>query len=50
MQALAAFGIAARRGVRGVLCDIDDTLTTDGRLTAVAYGALERLRSRYLAP
>lgn len=26
-----------------VLTDIDDTLTTDGRLTAEAYGALERL-------
>jgi HAD superfamily hydrolase (TIGR01484 family) len=27
-----------------ILCtDIDDTLTTDGRLTAAAYGALERL-------
>jgi hypothetical protein len=26
-----------------VLCDIDDTLTLDGRLPAVAYGALERL-------
>ncbi len=43
MQALAAFGLAARRAVRGVLCDIDDTLTTDGRLTAAAYSALERL-------
>lgn len=49
MQALAAFGIAARRGVRGVLCDIDDTLTTAGRLTAAAYGALERLRSAGLS-
>ena len=49
MQALAAFGIAARRDVRGVLCDIDDTLTTDGRLTAAAYGALERLRSAGLS-
>jgi HAD superfamily hydrolase (TIGR01484 family) len=31
------------RGVRAVLLDIDDTLTTDGKLTAAAYGALERL-------
>jgi HAD superfamily hydrolase (TIGR01484 family) len=31
------------RGVRAVLLDIDDTLTTDGRLTAQAYAALERL-------
>jgi HAD superfamily hydrolase (TIGR01484 family) len=30
--------------VRVVLTDIDDTLTTDGRLEAVAYSALERLR------
>ena len=49
MQALPAFGMAARRTVRGVLCDIDDTLTTDGRLTAEAYSALERLRSAGLS-
>lgn len=29
-----------------VLTDIDDTLTTDGRLTAATYGALERLAAR----
>ena len=29
--------------IRFILTDIDDTLTTDGRLTAAAYGALERL-------
>jgi HAD superfamily hydrolase (TIGR01484 family) len=34
----------ATDAVRFVLLDIDDTLTTDGRLTAAAYGALERLR------
>ena len=32
------------RAVRGLLFDIDDTLTTDGKLTAEAYGALERLK------
>jgi HAD superfamily hydrolase (TIGR01484 family) len=32
------------RGVTAVLLDIDDTLTTDGRLTAPAYAALERLK------
>jgi HAD superfamily hydrolase (TIGR01484 family) len=32
------------RGVRAVLADIDDTLTTDGKLTAQAYGALENLQ------
>jgi HAD superfamily hydrolase (TIGR01484 family) len=30
--------------IRGVFCDIDDTLTTDGQLTARAYAALEALR------
>jgi HAD superfamily hydrolase (TIGR01484 family) len=36
---------AVRRSVRGVLTDIDDTLSTDGRLTTAAYAALERLRA-----
>ncbi len=40
MQPLAAM---PRDGVRGVLTDIDDTLSTHGRLTARAYDALERL-------
>jgi len=30
--------------IRGLLFDIDDTLTTEGKLTATAYGALERLQ------
>ena len=30
---------AVRRGLRWVLCDIDDTLTSDGRLEAAAYAA-----------
>jgi HAD superfamily hydrolase (TIGR01484 family) len=34
---------ATRRAFRAVLLDIDDTLTTEGRLTAAAYAALERL-------
>jgi hypothetical protein len=33
------------RGVRAVLLDIDETLTTSGKLTADAYAALERLRA-----
>jgi hypothetical protein len=33
------------RGVRAVLFDIDDTLTTGGKLTAQAYAALERLQA-----
>jgi HAD superfamily hydrolase (TIGR01484 family) len=32
------------RAVNALLLDIDDTLTTDGKLTAEAYGALERLK------
>src|SRR5688572_23117660 len=32
------------RAVKALLVDIDDTLTTDGKLTAEAYGALERLK------
>jgi HAD superfamily hydrolase (TIGR01484 family) len=43
MQPVAAMPEAARRAVRAVLLDIDDTLTTEGRLTAAAYAALERL-------
>ena len=30
--------------VRGLLFDIDETLTTDGRLTAEAYAAIERMQ------
>lgn len=33
------------RGIDTVLLDIDDTLTTDGKLTASAYAALERLKA-----
>ena len=39
--------LAELRGVhrlRGLLFDIDDTLTTEGRLTAEAYGAMERFK------
>ncbi len=45
MEPLAAFPLEARHAVRAVLADIDDTLTTHGRLHAVAYAALERLRA-----
>ena len=40
---LAGMPAAVRRGIRGVLTDIDDTLTTHGRLTPQAYAALARL-------
>jgi HAD superfamily hydrolase (TIGR01484 family) len=36
---------AVRHGIRFVLTDIDDTLSTHGRLTAGAYAALERLHA-----
>ncbi len=45
MAPLADFPLAQRRKIRGVFTDIDDTLTSDGRLGAVAYGALERLKA-----
>jgi HAD superfamily hydrolase (TIGR01484 family) len=45
MKPLAQFPREARGAVRAVLTDIDDTLTTEGQLPAVAYAALERLRS-----
>ena len=40
--------MAALQGVYGVLTDIDDTLTTDGAITADALGALQRLRNAAL--
>jgi HAD superfamily hydrolase (TIGR01484 family) len=42
MKPLAELRGAER--LRGLLFDIDGTLTTEGRLTAEAYGALERLK------
>ena len=46
MRPLAELPTAVRRAIGFVLLDIDDTLTTDGRLTAAAYGALELLSDR----
>ena len=45
-RALGEFPAESRGAIRFVLTDIDDTLTTDGRLSAAAYGALERLSAR----
>lgn len=45
LQSLQAFPTAKRAHLLGVLADVDDTLTTEGRLTADAYSALERLQS-----
>ena len=33
-----------RAGIRGLLFDIDETLTTEGKLTSEAYTAMERLK------
>jgi len=44
MKPLAEFPLAARKAIKGVLTDIDDTLTLHGQLPAVAYSALERLK------
>jgi HAD superfamily hydrolase (TIGR01484 family) len=48
MRPLAEMPAPMRRAIRAVLLDIDDTLTTDGRLTAAAYAALEELHERGL--
>ena len=45
MKPLAQFPAGARRAIRAVLTDIDDTITTHGKLPAASYGALERLRA-----
>jgi HAD superfamily hydrolase (TIGR01484 family) len=44
MLPLSEFPVQVLSAIRGVLADIDDTLTTDGRLTAAAYDAMERLQ------
>jgi hypothetical protein len=45
VRPLATMPDATRRAIRGVLTDIDDTLSTHGRISATAYAAMERLRS-----
>jgi HAD superfamily hydrolase (TIGR01484 family) len=49
MKPLSIFPHAERHTIRGVFTDIDDTLTTDGRITAEAYTAMERLHLLGLA-
>jgi HAD superfamily hydrolase (TIGR01484 family) len=44
MQPLRDWPVAARAGIVGVLTDIDDTLTTEGAITADALQALAALR------
>ncbi|AWM86132.1 HAD family hydrolase [Microvirga sp. 17 mud 1-3] len=43
MKPLSEFSLDQARSVRIVLSDIDDTITSEGMLTASAYGALEAL-------
>jgi len=44
LRPLSCFPVEARRAIRGVFSDIDDTLTTDGRLPADSYAAMEALQ------
>jgi hypothetical protein len=44
MQPLLDLPREIRAGIKGVLFDIDDTLTTDGKLTGQAYAAMEELQ------
>jgi HAD superfamily hydrolase (TIGR01484 family) len=44
MKPLASLPAAARQNIRCVLTDIDDTLSTRGRITTAAYAAMESLR------
>jgi HAD superfamily hydrolase (TIGR01484 family) len=48
MRPLSEFSASARARIRGVLFDLDDTLTTEGRLTSDAYLSLERLHDANL--
>ena len=45
MKPLAELPVGDLLGVRAVLADIDDTISTHGRVTARAYVALERLQA-----
>ncbi|HUL92424.1 MAG TPA: HAD-IIB family hydrolase [Burkholderiales bacterium] len=45
MQPLQVLPEALRRSIRGVFSDIDDTISTEGRITSEAYAAMARLRA-----
>lgn len=49
MRPLSDLPAAALGDIRAVFTDIDDTLTSDGRLPAEAYAALERLEAAGIA-
>jgi hypothetical protein len=42
VKPFAAIPVAIVKDLRGVFCDTDDTLTSEGKLTARAFVALER--------
>ena len=44
MKPITQISNAAKKGIRFVLTDIDDTLTHNGRLPALAYESMERLK------
>lgn len=44
MEAFDTFPNISKRQIEFVLTDIDDTLTLDGKLPAIAYNAMERLQ------
>lgn len=44
MRPLKELPVEQARRVQFVLCDIDDTLTDNGRLSATAYSSMERLK------
>jgi len=49
LQPLEHFPAPAARSLRVLMTDIDDTLTTEGRLEAAAYAALEQLNTAGIA-
>jgi hypothetical protein len=49
MKPLSELPAETLRKIRGVLFDIDDTLTTEGQLTARAYAAVEALKQSGLS-
>jgi HAD superfamily hydrolase (TIGR01484 family) len=44
MEPIEDFPVNARKAIRYVLADIDDTLTVNGRLPAAVFAAMERLQ------
>ena len=43
MQALSQLPLEVARSINYVFADIDDTITTEGRLSAASYSAIEQL-------